>query len=114
MMKFGVRTADRVLFPECAIVDSSAVAASAAKTGLSGNTDGLRASISGTTITFTFADRTGAAFSYTAAPVVQLEQVGSGGTVTLTSSAAGTVVVDVDATTTDFHISVWGTKKSAV
>lgn len=101
-------------FVESAIVDSSALLASASKTGLSSNTDGLRASISGTTITLTWADKTGSAFNWTKPPVVMIQKLGAVGTVDLTSSAAGSAVIEVSAATVDFHVIVKGSKKPSV
>lgn len=100
---------------ECAVVDSSALAASAAKTGLSSNTEALRASVAGgTTITLTWVDKTGSAFNYTSPPVVILTKIGAVGTVELTSSAVGSAVIEVSAGTVDFHVMVSGSKKPSV
>lgn len=98
-----------------AIVDSSALAASAATTGLSSNSRGLKASVSGgTTITFTFEDLIGNTRNFTEAPIVMIERVGAAGTVSLTSSSTSSVVVEVSAGTVDFHIRILGTHKPSL
>jgi hypothetical protein len=100
---------------ECASVDSSALAASAAKTGLSSNTDAVRASVAGgTTITLTWVDETGSAFNYTSPPVVIPVKIGAVGSVSLTSSAVGSAVLEVSAGTVDFHVMISGSKKPSV
>ena len=97
---------------EIAIVDSSALAASAAVTGLSSRTDTIRAKVAGsTTITLTFVDKTGASLSYTEAPIVTIEKIGSAGSLDLTSTAVDKVVVEVSAGTVDFCIRILGTRK---
>ena len=99
---------------EIARVDTSALAASAALTGLSSNTKTLRASVAGgTTVTFTFTDVTSGSLNFTEPPVVMIQVLSAVGTVTLTSTAVGSVVVETSAGTVDFHIRILGTRKPA-
>lgn len=102
-------------FMESAIIDSSALAASAAVTGLSSATLGLRAKVAGgTTVTISWVDAVGEAFNFVEPPVVMIQKVGALGTVELTSSAVGSAVIEVSAGTVDFHVIVKGSKKPAV
>ncbi len=100
---------------EIARVDTSALAATAALTGLSTNTDTIRAKVAGgTTVTFSFVAKDGGAWSYTEAPLVMIQVLSASGTVTLTSTAVDEVVVEASAGTVDFHIRILGTRKPVV
>ena len=92
---------------EQAVVDGSAVAASAAVTGLSSKTPNMLIKKSSTTFTITFLK------NYVEAPVVHIQPIGSA-THELTSATASTIVVEMSNTNDDFHIKICGSDKPNV